>query len=57
MLIFLVIVFLVVYIACGVLAAMGYKYVVAGKFYLVTCRSQLIGQTPRGDDTLWHVYV
>jgi hypothetical protein len=46
MLIFLVIIFLVVYIACGVLAAIGFKYVVAGKFYLVTRRTQLIGQTP-----------
>jgi hypothetical protein len=46
MLIFLVIIFLVVHIACGVLAAVGFKYVVAGKFYLVTCRTQLIGQTP-----------
>jgi hypothetical protein len=46
MLIFLVIIFLAVYIACVVLAAIALKNVVAGKFYLLTCRTQLIGQTP-----------
>jgi hypothetical protein len=46
MLIFLVIIFLSVNIACGVLMAIGLKYVVGGKFYLLTCRAQLIGQTP-----------
>jgi hypothetical protein len=46
MLIFLVIIFLGVNIACGVLTAVGVKYVVGSKFYLLTCRTQLIGQTP-----------
>jgi hypothetical protein len=46
MLIFLVIIFLGVNIACGVLAAITLKHVIAGKFYLLTCRAQLIGQTP-----------
>jgi hypothetical protein len=46
MLIFLVIIFLSVNIACGVLSAIGLKYTVAGKFYLLTCGTQLIGQTP-----------
>jgi hypothetical protein len=46
MLIFLLIIFLSVNIACGVLFAIGLKYVVAGKFYLLTCGTQLIGQTP-----------
>jgi hypothetical protein len=46
MLIFLVIIFLAVNIACVVLTAIGLKYVVAGKFCLLTCGTQLIGQTP-----------
>jgi hypothetical protein len=46
MLIVLVIIFLGVNIACGVLLAIGLKSVVWGKFYLLTCRAQLIGQTP-----------
>jgi hypothetical protein len=46
MLISLVIIFLGVNIACGVLAAIASKHVVAGKFYLLTCRTWLIGQTP-----------
>jgi hypothetical protein len=46
MLIFLVIIFLGVNITCGVLTPMGVSYVVGGKFYLLTCRTQLIGQTP-----------
>jgi hypothetical protein len=46
MLIFLLIVFLGVNIACGVLVAIYLKYVVGGKFYLLTCGTQLIGQTP-----------
>jgi hypothetical protein len=46
MLIFLVIILLGVNIACGVLAAIIFKHVVGGKFYLLTCRTQLIGQTP-----------
>jgi hypothetical protein len=46
MLIFLVIIFLGVNIACGIIAAIGFKEVAAGKFYLLTCRTQLIGQTP-----------
>jgi hypothetical protein len=46
MLIFLVIIFLGVNIACGVLTPMGASYAVGGKFYLLTCRAQLIGQTP-----------
>jgi hypothetical protein len=46
MLIFLVIIFLAVNIACGVLMVIGFKYVVGGKFYLLTCGTQLIGQTP-----------
>jgi hypothetical protein len=46
MLIFLVTIFLAVNIACVVLAAIGVKYIVGGKIYLLTCRIQLIGQTP-----------
>jgi hypothetical protein len=45
MLIFLVIIFLGVNIACGVLSAIGLKYVVGGKFYLLTYGAQLIGKT------------
>jgi hypothetical protein len=45
MLIFLVIIFLAVNIACVVLGAIGIKYTGGGKFYLLTCRTQLIGQT------------
>jgi predicted RND superfamily exporter protein len=37
MLIFLVIIFLGVNIACGVIAAIGLKHTVAGMFYLLTC--------------------
>jgi hypothetical protein len=46
MLIFLVIIFLAVNIACVVLAAIEVKHTVGGNFYLLTCRTQLIGQTP-----------
>jgi hypothetical protein len=46
MLIFLIIIFLAVNIACVVLAAIVLKYIGGGKFYLLTCRTQLIGQTP-----------
>jgi hypothetical protein len=46
MLIFLVIIFLGVNIACGVLTAITSKHLVSGKFYLLTCRAQLIGQPP-----------
>jgi hypothetical protein len=46
MLIFLVIVFLAINIACVVLSAIVFKYRVAGKFCLLTCRTQLIGKTP-----------
>jgi hypothetical protein len=46
MLMFLVVIFLAVNIACVVLAAIGVKYIVGGMFYLLTCRTQLIGQTP-----------
>jgi hypothetical protein len=46
MLIFLVIIFLGVNITCGVLAVIDLQYIVGGKFYLLTCRTQLIGQTP-----------
>jgi hypothetical protein len=46
MLIFLVIICLAVNIACVVLAAIGLKNVGAGKFCLLTCKTQLIGQTP-----------
>jgi hypothetical protein len=46
MLIFLVIIFLGVNVACGVLTPIGATYVVVGKFYLLTCGTQLIGQTP-----------
>jgi hypothetical protein len=46
MLIFLVVIFLAVNIACVVLAAIGIKYIVGGEFYLLTCRTQLTGQTP-----------
>jgi hypothetical protein len=46
MLIFLVIIFLSINITCGVLTATGLKYLTAGKFYLLTCGTQLIGQLP-----------
>jgi hypothetical protein len=46
MLIFLVIIFLAVNIACVVLAVITLKHMEAGKFYLLTCRTHLIGQTP-----------
>jgi hypothetical protein len=46
MLIFLVIIFLAVNIACVVLQAIGLKNVIAGKFCLLNCGTQLIGQTP-----------
>jgi len=46
MLLFLVIIFLAVNIACVVLGVIVLKTVVGGKFYLVSCRTQLIGQTP-----------
>jgi hypothetical protein len=46
MLIFLVIIFLGINITCGVLTAVGLKYVVVGKLYLLTCKTLLIGQTP-----------
>jgi hypothetical protein len=46
MLIFLVIIFLAVNIPCVVLTTIGLRYIAAGKFYLLTCRTQLIGQTP-----------
>jgi hypothetical protein len=45
MLVFLVIIFLAVNIACVVLAAIALKIVVAGKSYLLSCKTQLIGQT------------
>jgi hypothetical protein len=46
MLIFLLMIFLAVNIACVVLAAIVLKYLGGGKFYLLTCKTQLIGQTP-----------
>jgi hypothetical protein len=46
MLMFLVVIFLAVNIACVVLMAIVLKYIVGGMFYLLTCRIQLIGQTP-----------
>jgi hypothetical protein len=46
MLIFLVIIFLAVNIACVVLPAIGLRDFVAGKFCLLTCGTQLTGQTP-----------
>jgi hypothetical protein len=46
MLIFLVIIFLAVNIACGVITLIGLDYVVGGKLYLSTSRTQLIVQTP-----------
>jgi hypothetical protein len=46
MLIFLVIIFLVVNIACVVLGAIALKSSRAGKFCLLTCGTQLIGQPP-----------
>ena len=46
MLIFLAVIFLAVNITCVVLVAIAVKYIGAGKFYLLTCRTQLIGQTP-----------
>jgi hypothetical protein len=45
MLIFLVIIFLGINIACGVSMAIPLKYLSAGKFILLTCRMQLIGRT------------
>jgi hypothetical protein len=45
MLIFLVIIFLAVNIACGVITAIALDYVVMGKLYLSTSRPQLIWQT------------
>jgi hypothetical protein len=46
MLIFLVIIFLGINIASGVLVAITLKRLTAGEFYLLTCRAQLIGKTP-----------
>ncbi|KAG1734560.1 hypothetical protein EDD22DRAFT_359665 [Suillus occidentalis] len=46
MLSFLVIIFLAVNIACVVLGVITLKTIVWGKFYLLSCRTQLIGQTP-----------
>jgi hypothetical protein len=45
MLIFLVIVFLAVNIACGVIASIALRNTVGGKLYLLTWIRQLIGQT------------
>jgi hypothetical protein len=45
MLIFLVIIFLAVNIACGVIALIVFDYLVGGKLYLSTSRTQLIGKT------------
>jgi len=55
-LVFLVIIFLVVNIACVVITLIGLDYVVGGKLYFLTSRTQLIGQT-RGGDNLWHIHV
>jgi len=46
MLIFLVITFLAVNIACGVITLIGFDYLVGGKLHLSTSRTQLIVQTP-----------
>jgi hypothetical protein len=46
MLIFLVIIFLGIIIAGGVLVAITLTILAGGMFYLLTCRAQLIGQTP-----------
>jgi hypothetical protein len=46
MLIFLIIIFLAVNITCVVLMAIALKYVESVKFCSLTCRTQLIGQTP-----------
>jgi hypothetical protein len=46
MLIFLVIIFLSINIACALLMAIGIKHVVEGKFNLLTCRARLIGPKP-----------
>jgi hypothetical protein len=46
MLIFLVIIFLAVNIACGVITLIALDYVVGGKLHLSTSRTQLIVQTP-----------
>ena len=46
-LIFLVVIFLAVNIACVALAAIGVKYTVGGKFYLLTCKTQLIDKHQR----------
>jgi hypothetical protein len=45
MLIFLVIIFLAVNIACGIIVAILVKDMVGGKFYLSTWRTKLMGQT------------
>jgi hypothetical protein len=46
MLIFLVIIFLTVNIACGVIMSIEVDYIVGGKLYFLTSRTQLIGQMP-----------
>jgi hypothetical protein len=46
MLIILVIIFLAVNIACVVLTTITLKYFETGEFYLLTCGTQLIEQTP-----------
>jgi len=45
-LIFLVIIFLAVNIACGVITTIALKHLVGGKFYLLAWRTQLIRWTP-----------
>lgn len=45
MLTFLIIIFLAVNISCGVLAAIGMKQIVGGKFHLLYWKVELIGQT------------
>jgi hypothetical protein len=46
MLIFLVIIFLAVNIACVVIGVIGLDYMVGGKLYFSTSRTKFIGQTP-----------
>jgi hypothetical protein len=58
MLIFLVIIFLAINIACAVLTAIALKYVGLGKFYLLSDLQNTAHWTnTRGADTLWHPYV
>jgi predicted RND superfamily exporter protein len=56
MLIFLVIIFLGVNVACGVITAIGLKHTAAGMFYLLTAEHSSLDNA-RGAHTLWHAYL